>query len=113
MNKTLYGNQKLLGREGLETGYLHMAYKGKPIPNLKVKKQIIEELRVEQENQCAICYMDLATPTLDHDHNSREVRGLLCHQCNLGLGAFDDNPVKIANAIRYLTGLEISIPDPT
>lgn len=106
-------SRKILGREGLETGYLHMTYKGKPIPNLKVKKQIIEEFRIEQGNQCAICFKDLETPFLDHDHTSREVRGLLCPQCNTGLGAFDDNPIRIANAIRYLTGQEIPIPDPT
>lgn len=39
---------------------------------------------------------------IDHCHTSKEVRGLLCSSCNFGLGNFKDNPVLLANAIKYL-----------
>ena len=38
----------------------------------------------------------------DHDHNSLKDRGLLCSQCNLGLGMFADNTHWIRAAAEYL-----------
>jgi len=31
------------------------------------------------------------------------VRGLLCNQCNVGLGALQDNPTILLKAAQYLT----------
>lgn len=41
--------------------------------------------------------------SLDHNHSSGEVRGLLCRYCNLGLGNFKDNKDSLKRAIEYLT----------
>jgi len=61
----------------------------------------------EQEGKCWICgthqselVRALAT---DHCHTTGTVRGLLCPDCNLGLGKFKDNTVFLANAIKYIT----------
>lgn len=40
---------------------------------------------------------------VDHDHNSGEIRGLLCHSCNTALGLMKDNVGRLQCLISYLT----------
>lgn len=40
--------------------------------------------------------------TVDHDHTSGAIRGLLCNKCNQGLGAFGDTLDGILRAAEYL-----------
>jgi hypothetical protein len=62
-----------------------------------------ERLVAEQNGKCAICG---ETPQgilrVDHNHKTGRVRGLLCDPCNVGLGAFRDNPVSLIEAVKYL-----------
>lgn len=44
--------------------------------------------------------------SVDHDHVTGEVRGLLCHHCNSLLGYAKDRPGTLAAALRYLKGGE-------
>lgn len=39
---------------------------------------------------------------IDHDHATGKLRGMLCHTCNLGLGAFKDDVLRIHKAAMYL-----------
>ena len=39
---------------------------------------------------------------IDHDHASGELRDLLCSGCNVGLGAFREDPQRLSRAIGYL-----------
>jgi hypothetical protein len=59
-----------------------------------------------QDGKCAICGMHQSEHkqalAVDHDHITKEVRGLLCHKCNRGLGLFDNSPETMAQAIKYL-----------
>jgi hypothetical protein len=41
----------------------------------------------------------------DHDHETKKIRGILCRQCNLGLGNFKDDPRLLRVAIGYLERL--------
>ena len=40
--------------------------------------------------------------SVDHNHRTLKVRGLLCSSCNFGLGMFDDNKEWLQKAIEYL-----------
>ena len=40
---------------------------------------------------------------IDHDHKTGKLRGLLCHQCNVGIGNFKDDIDRMLNAILYLS----------
>jgi hypothetical protein len=62
-----------------------------------------EGLLAQQEGRCAICAIDKGTTLhVDHDHVTGAIRGLLCGQCNTGLGLFKDNVVLLRKAIKYL-----------
>lgn len=59
-----------------------------------------------QGGRCAICGADACVTgkrfAVDHCHRTNQVRGLLCHCCNTGIGQLQDNPVILRAAIRYL-----------
>jgi len=59
----------------------------------------------EQDGVCAICKVE-GTPHLsvDHDHETGKIRGLLCKKCNLGLGYFNDSANLTQKATDYLKG---------
>lgn len=65
----------------------------------------VEERLAAQSHGCAICKQPIArggSLHIDHCHKTLAVRGLLCGQCNRGLGHFRDDPKLLAAAIRYL-----------
>ena len=39
---------------------------------------------------------------LDHDHNTKDPRGVLCVKCNRGLGLLEENIQTMQNLIEYL-----------
>lgn len=61
-----------------------------------------------QNGTCAIC--KAPTPghprqtnfSVDHNHTTNQIRGLLCHSCNTGIGAFKDSIEILRAAIAYL-----------
>lgn len=61
-----------------------------------------DSLLAEQEGRCRICEAERALLHVDHDHETNEVRGLLCGNCNRGLGIFSDDPARLRAAARYL-----------
>ncbi len=60
-----------------------------------------EELKRQQGGKCAIC-RERVPDVVDHDHETKEIRGLLCHPCNKGLGMFRENGLTLVNAALYL-----------
>ena len=64
------------------------------------------ELFRKQNGCCAICGVHQTKQkrimAVDHDHESRRVRGLLCFMCNTALGKFNDDCEVLNKAIQYL-----------
>ena len=70
-----------------------------------INKSQFDALNDQQGGLCAICGLPEIIRTrlaCDHDHLNGQVRGLLCHQCNVGLGSFKDDPTRLNSAIDYL-----------
>ena len=68
--------------------------------------ELFDERFAEQGQVCAICKSPDAGGRgafhADHDHQMMEPRGVLCHNCNVGLGNFQDNEEILIAAIEYV-----------
>jgi len=64
-------------------------------------EEVISEMAQKQEHKCAICFKE-SKLVIDHCHVGGQVRGLLCTNCNTGLGQFKDNVESLRMAIEYL-----------
>jgi len=64
---------------------------------------IVKARKARALTECIICGVE-APVVVDHDHTTKEVRGGLCANCNLGLGHFKDNPTLLRFAALYLEG---------
>ncbi|MFC4010446.1 endonuclease VII domain-containing protein [Nonomuraea purpurea] len=62
-----------------------------------------ERMLARQGGLCAICQVVPGT-FVDHCHRTGAVRGVLCFNCNNGLGHFGDNLVLLELAAHYLGG---------
>ncbi len=64
------------------------------------------DMYIEQGGRCAICgrhQTEFSRRLLvDHCHETEILRGLLCYNCNTGLGQFGDKLQLIKNAVKYL-----------
>lgn len=58
----------------------------------------------EQNGLCAICLRSdtLRELSVDHNHETGKIRGLLCGKCNLAIGNLEENIEHFYSAIRYL-----------
>lgn len=57
-----------------------------------------------QKGKCAICKTDISVDgsRIDHNHDTGEVRGLLCVSCNTGIGLLKDSVSVLKSAIKYI-----------
>ena len=71
-----------------------------------------------QNHKCAICGIEIkflkgkkslgrgnygrGNAHIDHDHNTKEIRGILCANCNIGIGNLQEDTNIIASALKYL-----------
>ncbi len=107
---------------GEEKRAYHRAYNSENYPALREKRVQATyglgpgdyaTMLAAQHGGCAICSRPESEPTrrggsrhkrlaVDHCHDSGRIRGLLCTDCNVGLGCFLDDPELFRKAIAYL-----------
>lgn len=66
-----------------------------------------KDILKQQGGVCAICGRPETSKrkilSVDHDHDTGEIRELLCHSCNRSLGDLEENIETLQNMIEYLT----------
>lgn len=73
-----------------------------------ITEQQYQDKLVEQNYKCSICgkkhdvVVTKGTLVVDHNHATGDVRALLCHSCNMGLGKFKDDPELLKRAAEYI-----------
>lgn len=81
-------------------------YKGYDLKRrLGMSLEQYNSLKEKQSNLCAICKQPEqfnGSLAVDHCHATGKVRGLLCTNCNRGLGHFKDSTDNLRNAVEYL-----------
>ena len=76
-------------------------------PHLRIThaRRQFNRLLKAQGNACAMCLLPFdgtRKSFIDHCHTTGIVRGILCPQCNSGLGMFKDNTDNLQRAMKYL-----------
>lgn len=79
------------------------------IRNYGITSEEFDALFEQQNGVCAICGQEefhiwKRRLSVDHDHETGRIRGLLCHNCNNMLGHAKDNVKTLMRAIAYLEG---------
>ena len=79
-----------------------------PIIKLRQYNMTVDEYRSmlsKQAGRCAICGSlpkENQSLYVDHNHETGQVRGLLCSHCNFMLGHAKDTPKILLNGVKYL-----------
>lgn len=64
-----------------------------------------EVARIKAEG-CRICLTKEGRIHIDHNHETNEVRGGLCENCNRGIGMFKESTLLLRQAIAYLESFQ-------
>lgn len=72
-----------------------------------INEEQYETIKASQGGGCALCGEVDDKLVVDHCHERGQIRGLLCHGCNIGLGMFRDNPSTLRKAIGYLNNTRV------
>lgn len=80
--------------------------------NYGIRQIEYDRLYQIQQGRCGLCHIHqtelLKRFAVDHDHKTGLIRGLLCFDCNTGLGKFGDSIERLERAAAYLRGISIS-----
>lgn len=104
-------------RDGAQTYFRDRAqtsrerYRGHELrKNFGIEYEDYARMLLEQNGVCAICnkpetavkYGRIMMLAVDHDHTTGAIRGLLCRNCNSGIGQFMERPDLLRSAADYV-----------
>ena len=81
-----------------------------------ISLQEFNRLSTLQGEVCAICRSkcsNYSRLSVDHDHNTGAIRGLLCNTCNRGVGLLKDDPAILRTAAAYLERASVGMSTKT
>lgn len=78
-----------------------------------IRRHQFDELLARQDGRCAACRTadngvnnrtgeGARKWSVDHDHDTGQIRGILCHRCNSALGMLDDSAYRLTALLDYL-----------
>lgn len=77
-----------------------------------VEYEVVMQMYSDQGGLCKICnsFMEVSSESkdvrktfcVDHNHTTGKIRGLLCSDCNRGIGFLKDSPSVLESAFKYL-----------
>lgn len=70
----------------------------------KISLEQERDILINQNNQCAICFVDIveSNKAIDHNHKTGIVRGILCRLCNQAIGMLKESKPIMLSAIAYI-----------
>lgn len=81
-------------------------------PTIRISTEKYQEIHKLQQGKCKICDQpetmisagrkSIKRLAIDHCHKTHQIRGLLCHHCNVSLGGFKESIEILESAINYL-----------
>lgn len=98
--------KKSSNADGLESRCIECRAHARRLAQYDLTPQAYLRMGYLQDWRCAIC----RTPqnelerglVVDHNHVTGEVRALLCHACNIGIGNFRDQAELMIRAAEYV-----------
>jgi len=102
--KALYHKERYKNPKVREMG--RKASRKHSMKKLGISQEEVDHFYEIQCSRCAICFITEKEHgkllALDHNHATGKARGLLCQQCNTGLGNFKDDVGLLQKAMVYL-----------
>jgi hypothetical protein len=80
-----------------------------------------DEMFADQDGCCAICEEPETVTfngvpvrlSVDHNHDTGQIRGLLCRNCNSAVGHIEAKPIRLQAIAAYLAKYEAAHVDST
>lgn len=104
--KTCYNEHQKIWRINNPSSRSRTTRQNKIVSKYGITLQKFDEMARSQGGVCAACRspnnIEGRELTVDHDHITGEIRGLLCHSCNLVLGLVGDSLERLLDLHEYL-----------
>ena len=100
-----------LGKDGLSANCKTCHASDAMKRNYGITIEDYDRMFKEQGGVCKICGTDNPGKgkgrfSIDHNHETGKVRGLLCYSCNVAIGHLQDDPAIALSAFNYLNEKE-------
>jgi len=101
----------ILARKGNPLEYPSAQSVRRRAAKYKLSLEEFQMMREAQQDRCAICGKEetvlgstgkVKSLAVDHDHDTGHIRGLLCNNCNRGIGLLGKKPELLRRALAYL-----------